>query len=284
MTDDEPKDPRPNWGTLSQAERDAAYDNNKAVANSPALIAARNVASARVRASRVAALDIAYGNRERTKFDLYPARDRSAPCLVFLHGGYWQRNSRQDFAMLVEGLAAHGWSVAIPGYSLAPDVSLTEIVHETSLALDWLAASGASNGIAGPVVLSGWSAGAHLVALALHHPIVTAGLAISGVFDLAPIRDTWLDTALKLTDEEITTLSPIRLPIVQKPLAIAYGSAELPALVWDSRKFHEARKAAGAPGELVVIAGADHFTVLEELRRADGALTKLALSLASARD
>jgi arylformamidase len=284
MTDDEPKDPRPNWGTLSQAERDAAYDNNKAVANSPALIAARNEASARVRASRVAALDIAYGNRERTKFDLYPARDRSAPCLVFLHGGYWQRNSRQDFAMLVEGLAAHGWSVAIPGYSLAPDVSLTEIVHETSLALDWLAASGASNGIAGPVVLSGWSAGAHLVALALHHPIVTAGLAISGVFDLAPIRDTWLDTALKLTDEEITTLSPIRLPIVQKPLAIAYGSAELPALVWDSRKFHEARKAAGAPGELVVIAGADHFTVLEELRRADGALTKLALSLASARD
>lgn len=186
--------------------------------------------------------------------------------------------------MLVEGLAAHGWSVAIPGYSLAPDVSLTEIVHETSLALDWLAASGASNGIAGPVVLSGWSAGAHLVALALHHPIVTAGLAISGVFDLAPIRDTWLDTALKLTDKEITTLSPIRLPIVQKPLAIAYGSAELPALVWDSRKFHEARKAAGAPGELVVIAGADHFTVLEELRRADGALTKLALSLASARD
>jgi arylformamidase len=284
MTDDEPKDPRPNWGTLSQAERDAAYDNNKAVANSPALIAARNEASARVRASRVAALDIAYGNRERTKFDLYPAHDRSAPCLVFLHGGYWQRNSRQDFAMLVEGLAAHGWSVAIPGYSLAPDVSLTEIVHETSLALDWLAASGASNGIAGPVVLSGWSAGAHLVALALHHPIVTAGLAISGVFDLAPIRDTWLDTALKLTDEEITTLSPIRLPIVQKPLAIAYGSAELPALVWDSRKFHEARKAAGAPGELVVIAGADHFTVLEELRLADGALTKLALSLASARD
>ena len=107
MTDDEPKDPRPNWGTLSQAERDAAYDNNKAVANSPALIAARNEASARVRASRVAALDIAYGNRERTKFDLYPAHDRSAPCLVFLHGGYWQRNSRQDFAIGLSHFVVH---------------------------------------------------------------------------------------------------------------------------------------------------------------------------------
>jgi hypothetical protein len=108
---------------------------------------------------------------------------------------------------------------------------------------------------------------------------VTAGLAISGVYDLAPIRDTWLNAALRLTDQEIATLSPLRLPVVQKPLAIAYGSAELPALVWDSRNFHETRDAAGAPGELVVIDGADHFTVLEQLRRADGALTKVARSL-----
>ena len=279
MTDSEPKDPRLVWDALSQSERDAAYDNNKAVANSPALIAARNAASAKLRAMHTSTLDVPYGTGERTKFDLYPAKDRSSPCLVFLHGGYWQRNSREDFAMMIEGLAAHGWSVAIPGYSLAPQVSLTQIVLEISLALDWLAANGASQGIAGPVVLSGWSAGAQLTALALHHPVVTAGLAVSGVYDLAPIRDTWLNTALRLTDQEIATLSPLRLPVVQKPLAIAYGSAELPALAWDSRNFHEARDAACAPGELVVVNGADHFTVLEQLRRSDGALTKVALSL-----
>jgi acetyl esterase/lipase len=118
-------DPRLHWLTLSQAERDAAYDNNKAVANSPALIAARNEASAGLRAAHTAALDIPYGPRERTKIDLYPARDKWASCLVFIHGGYWQRNTRDVFAMLVEGMAAHGWSVAIPGYSLAPEASLT---------------------------------------------------------------------------------------------------------------------------------------------------------------
>jgi arylformamidase len=278
MTD---QDPRSNWSALSQAERDAVYDNNKAVANSPALIAARNEASARLRAAHAAALDIPYADRERTRIDLYPAADKSAPCLVFVHGGYWQRNSREVFAMLVDGMAAHGWSVAIPGYSLAPDATLTDIVRNISLALDWLAANGPSHGIAGPVILSGWSAGAHLAALALDHPLAAAGLAISGVYDLAPIRDTSLNIALKLTDEEIEKLSPLRLPIVQKRLAIAYGSAELPALVWDSRKFYDARKAAGAPGELVVIEGADHFTILEELRRADGSLTKIVLSLAA---
>jgi arylformamidase len=279
MTDSEPKDPRLSWRSLSQAERDTAYDNNKAVANSPALIVARNEASARFRAAHTDALDVPYGDRERTKIDLYPASDPSTPCLVFIHGGYWQRNSRDLFAMLAEGMAAHGWSVAIPGYSLAPEATLTDIVREISLALDWLAAEGPARGIAGPVVLSGWSAGAHLTALALSHPLVTAGLAISGVYDLAPIRDTALNVALKLADQEVAELSPLRLPIVHKPLAIAYGSAELPALVWDSRNFYAARKAAGAPGDLVAIDSADHFTILEQLRRPDGALTRLALSL-----
>ena len=280
MTRNLPNDPRQNWAALSQTERDAAYDNNKAVVNSPALIAARNEASAKFRAENAAALDIPYGERERTKIDLYPARDKAAPCLVFIHGGYWQRNSRDVFAMLVEGMAAHGWSVAIPGYSLAPEASLTEITGEISLALDWLAANGASHGICGPVILSGWSAGAHLTAMALDHPVVAAGLAISGVYDLAPIRDTALNQALKLTDQEVARLSPLHLPMVQKQLAIAYGSAELPALVWDSLNFHQARAAAGAPGELIVVEGADHFTILEQLRHADGALARIALALA----
>jgi acetyl esterase/lipase len=268
-----------NWAALSQAERDAAYDNNAAVKNSAALIAERNEASKTLRVSRESFLDVPYGDRERTKIDLYPAAEKMAPCLVFLHGGYWQRNSRELFAMLVEGVAAHGWSVAIPGYSLAPDASLTEIVAEISQALDWLAENGGSYGISGPVVLSGWSAGAHLVAMALDHPRVTAGLAISGVYDLAPIRDTALNNALKLTAQEIAKLSPLRLPVVRKRLDIAYGTAELPALVCDSIQLHEARAGANAPGKIFPIEGADHFSILGELRRPDGALVDVARKL-----
>jgi arylformamidase len=278
-TKDRPSDPRLNWAALSQAERDAAYDNNAAVRNSATLIAERNQASEALRASRNSFLDVPYGDRERTKIDLYPAADKTAPCLVFLHGGYWQRNSREAFAMLVEGVAAHGWSVAIPGYSLAPDASLTDIVAEISQSLDWLAQNGGSYGISGPVVLSGWSAGAHLVAMALDHPRVTAGLAISGVYDLAPIRDTGLNNALKLTDEEVARLSPLRLPAVHKRLDIAYGTAELPALVFDSIQLHEARMAAHAPGKLFPIEGTNHFSILSELRRPDGALVDIARKL-----
>lgn len=274
-----PIDPRLNWAALSQTERDAAYDNNAAVMNSAALIAERNEASAVLRARLKSVLDVPYGDRERTKIDLYPATDSTAPCLVFLHGGYWQRNSRELFAMLVEGVAAHGWSVAIPGYSLTPEATVTRIVEEISQSLDWLTQNGAAYGIAGPVILSGWSAGAHLVAMALDHPRVAAGLAISGVYDLAPIRDTGLNNALKLTDQEVAALSPLRLPAVQKRLDVAYGTAELPALVFDSIQLHESRVAAGAPGKLFPIEGADHFSILGELRRPDGALVDIARKL-----
>ncbi|TCU71241.1 acetyl esterase/lipase [Bradyrhizobium sp. R2.2-H] len=272
-------DPRGKWSELSQAERNAAYDNNAAVKNSAALIAERNDASSRLRGTLKSHLDLPYGERANNKIDLYPAAKPDAPCLVFLHGGYWQRNSRELFAMMVEGVAAHGWSVAIPGYSLAPEVSLSDIVAEIPRALDWLAAHGASYGVAGPVVLSGWSAGAHLVAMALDHPRVHAGLALSGVYELAPIRDTGLNDALKLTDAEIATLSPLRLPVIQKRLDIAYGSNELPALVCDSINLHDKRVAAGAPGKLIPVEGADHFTILEALRRPDGVLVEAARRL-----
>jgi arylformamidase len=170
--------------------------------------------------------------------------------------------------------------VAMPGYSLAPAVTLTQIVAEISRALDWLSDSGPSYGIAGPIIVSGWSAGAQLTAMALSHPGVTAGLAISGVYDLAPIRDTYLNDALHISDEEIASLSPLRLPPVIKPLAIVYGTAELPALIWDSRNLHSQRAAAHAPGPLIPVAGANHFTILDELRRKDGILLKAARDLA----
>ena len=268
------------WSRLSQAERDAAYNNNAAVADSAALIERRNAASAAFRNAHPAGLDVPYGPGQRQRFDLFPARSPAAPCLVFIHGGYWQRNTREDFACYAEGALAHGWSAALPGYTLAPDATLTQIVEEIGSALDWLAADGRRHGIAaGPIVVSGWSAGAHLAAMTLGHACVAAGLAISGVFELAPLRDTYLNEKLRLTAGEISTLSPLRFPPVIKPLAISYGTAELPALVADGRNLHAHRSAAQAPGPLIPIPDADHFTILEELRQPGGRLMHAALEL-----
>ena len=269
-----------NWGTMSRDERDAAYNNTNAVKNSAELNAAREAASAAFRLAHPEHLDIPYGPRERNKWDLFPAADLNAPCLVFIHGGYWQRNSREMFASLIAGPYAHGWAAALPGYTLAPDATLSEIVAEIDAALDWLAANGPALGINGKVVLSGWSAGGHLTAQCLGHPRVSAGLAISGIFELGPIRDTYLNEKLRLSDDEIAELSPLRLPMIDKPLAIAYGTAELPPLVADSRALHARRAAEHLPGPLIPVAGADHFTITHQLRDPEGELTRQLMLLA----
>jgi len=262
------------WGVLSKAERDAAYNNSAAVTNSPVLNAAREVASSAFRLANPLHLDLRYGTRERNTWDLFPQQNPDAPCIVFIHGGYWQRNSKDQFANLIAGPYANGWAGALCGYTLAPDATLTEIVAEIYAALDWLAAHGPAHGINGPVVLSGWSAGGHLTAMCLDHPLVKAGLAISGVFELGPIRDTYLNDKLQLTEQEIVALSPMRRPMIAKPLAITYGTAELPPLVSDSRELHAMRSAQHLPGALIPVPNADHFTVVHELRDQDGILTR----------
>jgi len=271
--------PLEDWAKLGQEQRDLAYNNNAAVPDAPALIEARNAASAAFRAAHGGHCDLRFGESEREAWDIYPGADAAAPCLVFIHGGYWQRNRREDFAAMAEGALAMGWSAALCGYGLAPDVSLTTIAWQVQRALDWLSAHGAAHGVAGPIVVSGWSAGGHLAALACEHPAVSAAVAISGIYELAPIRDTYLNEKLSLSEEEIAELSPIRRPVVPKPIAVVYGAAELPELRRQSRVFHRVRAEAQAPGPLIPIPGADHFRVLEALRQPDGTLLRTAAEL-----
>jgi hypothetical protein len=176
------------WMTMSLEARNLAYNN---VAHVGPDFARRKTegwaaASKALRERRPEHLDLAYAPGERTKWDLYPATDPQAPCFVHIHGGYWQRGSRETFACLAEGALAHGWSAALPGYTLAPEASLTRITDELRTAFDWLDAEAAEHGIEGPVVVTGWSAGGHLTAFMLDHRKVAAGLSISGVFELAP--------------------------------------------------------------------------------------------------
>lgn len=268
------------WNRMTQAERDAAYNNSAAVAESAAHNAARIAAAAAYRAAHAGQLDLPYGPAERQRLDFFPGRDAGSPCLVFLHGGYWQMNRREDFACLAAGVAAHGWHAALPGYTLAPEASLREIVAEVMAALDWLAAERVRLGFAGKVILSGWSAGAQLAALGAAHPLVDAALLISGVYELAPLRETYLNEKLRLTEAEIEDLSPLRQTGAGKPTVIAYGGAELPALVADAQALHAKRRRAGLPSTLLELPGADHYTVLEALRAPDGVLTQAALGLA----
>lgn len=264
------------WSALSQIERDAAYNNRGAITTADDLIATRREVSRQVRDGFPCHPDVPYGQHPRERWDIFPGSAPDAPCLVFIHGGYWQGGDRTEYSACVRGALEKGWSAALCSYPLAPDASLTQIVDSVSRALAWFEDNRASYGAGGPLVLSGWSAGAHLAAFFAGNQAVRAVLCISGVFELAPIRDTFLNAKLGLTDQEIERFSPIRLAPIDKPFIVAFGAEELPELQRQSRNFYKMRHDAGAPGKMLPISGANHLTVLEELFTAGGALTEAA--------
>jgi acetyl esterase/lipase len=106
-----------------------------------------------------------YGARSRARLDYFPCGKKQAPLFVFIHGGYWQRNEKETFAFVADGPRAHGIDVAVPGYTLAPQARLTDIVEEIHGALTWLSQGADHFGFDREAVfVGGWSAGGHLTA------------------------------------------------------------------------------------------------------------------------
>ncbi len=268
---------------MDQTALDAAYNNTTAVADSARHIADFEARSAKVRAAHSAHLDLRYGAAERNRID-YFAADVRGKVLVFIHVGYSQMRSKEEFSFLASGPLAHGIQVACVGYTLAPQKRLTGIVAEIREAIGWLAEHADElGGDAARIYLCGWSAGGHLTAQCLDEPAVRGGLAISGLFDLEPIRLSYLNDKLRLDPDEARRLSPLlALADAASPLIVAYGERELPELQRQSATFADARANAGLPGRCVRLPGHNHFTILEELASPDGALTRLVCELAAA--
>jgi arylformamidase len=266
----------PDWRKLSREELDRGLNNSEAVAGSSEIVAGWDRQSADLRKQHASHLDLRYGPRERNRIDFLKAAD-GAPTLLFIHGGYWQMRAKEAFALFAEGPMAHGINVALTGYTLAPDATLDEIVGEVNAAIDFLCQQlPALGGDGKGIVVSGWSAGGHLTAMALSHPKVRAAMAISGIYDLEPIRHSYLNVKLKLDEAASRKNSPMMVaggPM--KPLSLVVGSAELPLLRKQTADFAGHRAKHGLPVTYEEIPGADHFTIMNEMAKPQGRITTL---------
>lgn len=269
------------WRGMTREELDAAYNNGAAVENSAEKTAEYNERSGKFRAGHDELLDLRYGPKPRNLVDIYRSGAKNTPLFVFIHGGYWLRNTKVTFACTAEGPLAHGIDVAMVGYTLAPEATLTEITAEIHAAMRFLRAEGSKLGVGqNGVILSGWSAGGHLTAMALAE--ADAGLPISGIFDIEPCSLNYVNDTLHLTADEVRALSPIRhLGKQVKPVTIAYGLSERPEFQRQPHEYHDARIKAGLPSEILPLQGHDHFSILEELAAPEGKLTGAVRRLAA---
>jgi triacylglycerol lipase len=131
--------------------------------------------------------DIAYGEDERHRLDVYlPADARGPlPVVVFLHGGGFIRGDKADREAVGHYFSRHGVLAVLPNYRLGPRHHWPAGAQDASAVLEWTRAHIARHG-GDPehIVLAGESAGAaHVAAATLikrFHP--DEGLRIAGVF------------------------------------------------------------------------------------------------------
>jgi arylformamidase len=275
---------------MSALDLEAEYNNRARVANSGEIIARWAEASAKARADLECEPDIAYGPRFRNRYDLYPAAgDKArAPLVVYIHGGYWQRGDRREYAFVARELVARGVNVALPSYTLCPEAGIGDIVAEMQqfLAQLWERTK------CRPVIV-GHSAGGHLAAMlmASRKPIgeapadlVRAAYGLSGVYDLPPLIPTSLNEALELDDTSAWSLSPMFGPKPARAceFVAAVGGDESPEFIRQATDFTRAWARANVAIESNIVAGKNHFTIVDEFCRPGSAMLDRVIVMAEA--
>jgi acetyl esterase/lipase len=254
---------------------DRAYQNGAFIPGSEAMPARWDAAALAFRTACGARADLGltYGPGPRNRLDIFRPDRAAHGLLVFVHGGYWLESDRSSWSHLAAGALARGWACAMPSYTLAPEARISQMTQEVAQAIIF-----ASTVVAGPVVVTGHSAGGHLAArmgcadLAL--PLVSRVVPISPLSELEPLRQTAMNADLRLEREEAASESPARLTLRKGCSAHVWvGADERPAFLWQARTLSEAWACAWT-----VARGRHHFDVIDALADPDSPLLEACLT------
>lgn len=214
-------------------------------------------------------LGLSYGTDPRQKIDLFLPEGTPKGLMVFIHGGYWVAFDNSWWSHLAAGMLAHGWAVALANYRLAIQVSMEELADDVAASIELAAAE-----VAGPVAITGHSAGGHLTALMASSDRLSAPLRarlarvmpISGLFDLRPLLQTARNKDLKMTATSAAALSPLLLkPAGDFELLCIVGADERPEFLRQNEMLAPVWAGLGIDGAAVALTGLHHFDVIDGL-------------------
>jgi len=234
--------------------------------------------------------NVTFGVSEAEKLDIFPGEEQGAPIYVFIHGGYWYSLDKSDYSYIAEGMKPHGFTTIVTNFGLAPGCDMDEIVRQNRAALAWIWQHAHEyGGDRDRIYVAGHSAGGHLAVmlLATDWPSFAPGLpanvlkgacAIGGIFDLEPIRLSFLNQKLHLTPEQVKRHSPLRQSYPDKqPLLLVVAADESDEFHRQSREMDGLWKRLGYPAEHVIPEGLDHFDVVNQLKEPGSELVKIQL-------
>jgi len=261
----------------TQAQIDAQYNPSLALApNDQPMVHFANQAQ-HARSSLRCTLNVPYGPTLAETLDIFPAEVPNAPVFVFIHGGYWRALDSKDFSGVALGLHPLGITTVVINYALCPFVTVDEITRQVRAATAWVLRNiDQHGGDPSRVAVGGHSAGGHLTAMCLQtewtrdyglpQDPLAAAIAFSGLYDLEPLRYSYLQPMIQLDAGVVQRNSPAFMTRpCRTPLWITWGGQESPEFARQSRIYHDAWQAAGNTSTLQAQADANHFTVIHGL-------------------
>ncbi len=230
-----------------------------------------------------ARLDVAYGDRPRNRLDLFLPEGEPRGLVVYIHGGFWLRLDKSFWSHLAEGPLAHGHAVAMPGYTLCPDIRVSGITREIGTAV-----AHAASMVSGPIHLTGHSAGGHLATrmVCADSPLPESTRArignvvsIAGLHDLRPMMATAMNGTLRLDEAEAIAESPaLGRPLPGVRLTCWAGAAERAEFIRQNALLANAWRGLGAATEAVEEPNRHHFNVIDGLADSSHPLTRALLA------
>ncbi len=261
----------------TQAQIDAQYNPSLALAPNDQPIEHFADQAQHARSSLRCALNVPYGPTLAETLDIFPADVPHAPVFVFIHGGYWRALDSKDFSGVALGLHPLGITTVVINYALCPFVTVDEITRQVRAATAWVFRNiDQHGGDPSRVAVGGHSAGGHLTAMCLQtewardyglpQDPFAAAIAFSGLYDLEPLRYSYLQPMIQLDAGVVRRNSPaFMVRPCRTPLWITWGGQESPEFARQSQIYHGAWQAAGNTSTLQAQAGANHFSVIHGL-------------------
>lgn len=279
---------------MDRATLDKLYNNRAAVPTHPQDIARWATESARARAELPYHADLAYGPHPREILDLFALAAPGRPLLVFIHGGYWQAMSKGEASQIANGFVCDGLAnVALLNYPIGPEARMDQIVASIRRGIFWLWQHAADYGFdRNRIFVSGHSAGGHLAVMAqltdwpaldtsAPANLIKGVLSISGLYDLQPIRQCYLNDRLGMDEAEAARNSPLALLPASTaglaPLVCAVGGAETPAFLQQQHDFVTAWAARGGRVTAITVPERHHFDIVDQMAQ-PGAVLQTAMA------
>jgi arylformamidase len=272
------------WRGYTQAALDIQYNSRGTV---PDVSVYLNEYAARTSQAKVQLRlieNLRYGEGANELLDIYPADQPNAPVMVYLHGGDWRTQSKEDGGFAAPAFVQKGAVFVALDFTLVPHTTLPAMGEQVLRALLWLQKNVAAHG-GDPqrIHIAGHSSGANLVGqLLMTAPagLINSAVFISGLGDLEPVRLSFRNQKLNLSPEVAAQVSLLKhQPGRVCPLLVVVGQNETEDYRRQSRDVADHLRSQGNACEMFELPGRHHFDAVLEWANPKSALFRASCAL-----